>query len=218
VKRLIIAVAAGLNILGACSSGAPPAPLAPSPTQQPQPQPSTVSLTGRVQGEGTGPIIGAIVVVLDGSNAGRSTTTGDGGLYRLDNLTPGRGNLLATATDYLQARAGTLIDGSNTLDFTLPRAMLWSQSGVGPQMFVVPSSVAKVGLTADFAGSCEYFQVRFQTGWIVNTNLGDCGTHHLEGTYTQHVQGGGPVQVINFAQTSGGNRPGTVVWTLVEVR
>jgi len=96
--------------------------------------------------------------------------------------------------------------------------MLWSQSGVGPQTFVVPSSVAKVRLTADFAGFCEYFQVRFQTGSIVNTNLGDCNTHHLEGTYIQHAQGGGPVQVINFVGLSGGSQPGSVIWALVEVR
>src|SRR5262249_55291190 len=39
--------------------------------------------------------------------------------------------------------------------------------------WIVASSVAKVTLTADCAGFCQYFQVRFQTGWIVNANLGD---------------------------------------------
>jgi hypothetical protein len=63
-----------------------------------------------------------------------------------------------------------------------PPPGLWSMSGVGPQNFTVPSSIRKVDLAADFAGACQYFQVRFQAGWIVNTNLGDCTVHHLEGT------------------------------------
>jgi hypothetical protein len=177
-----------------------------------------VSLTGQVQGAGTGPIVGATVTILDGPDAGKSMITGDGGQYRFDNLTRSNANVSATASNYLEVRNGTFINGTNTLNFTLPRADLWSRSGVGPQMFAVPGSIEKINLTADFAGVCQYFQVRFQTGWIVNTNLGDCNAHHLEGTFTTHVRGGGPVQVINFTDTGDGHtQPGSVAWTLAEV-
>ena len=220
MKRLTVAVAAvSLNVLGACGSGAPSSPVAPPPpTQQRPPQPSTVSLTGQVQGAGTGPIADATVTILDGPDTGKSMLTGDAGRYRFDNLTPGTANVSATAPHYLEVRSGTLVNGTNALNFTLPRADLWSKSGVGPQMFTVPSSVEKVFLTADFAGVCQYFQVRFQTGWIVNTNLGACNVQHLEGTFTTHVRGGGPVQVLNFLQTADGhNQPGSVAWMLAEV-
>jgi hypothetical protein len=218
MKRLKVAVAV-VTVSAGCSAGSPSSPASSSPpSQQPPPQQSTVSLTGQVQGQGTGPIVRATVTILDGPDTGRSMMTGDGGLYRFDNLTRSNANLSATASNYLEVRSGTFINGTNTLNFTLPRADRWSRSGVGAQMFTMPSYIEKVNLTADFAGSCQYFQVRFQTGWIVNTNLGDCTTHHLEGTFSAHVRGGGPVQVINFTDLAGGHtEPGSVAWTLVEV-
>lgn len=85
---------------------------------QPPPAP-TVVLTGTVTSTTGDAIAGATIRVLDGVNAGRSTTTGSTGTYRLSGLTAGNGNVAASATGYSESRTGLYIDGTRALTFRL---------------------------------------------------------------------------------------------------
>jgi PKD repeat protein len=64
-------------------------------------------------------ISGATVLILDGANAGRSTTTNNFGRYTFTGLTPANANLSARAGGYFERRSGLYIDGTATLDFAL---------------------------------------------------------------------------------------------------
>lgn len=110
-QALVVAVLCAFAV--ACGSDSTPTP-APTPT------PSLVSLTGSVFATGGSRIVGAVIAIMDGTNAGRSTTTNDNGDYRFDSLTPGNANLSATKTGYQETRAGVYINGTNTLNFTFP--------------------------------------------------------------------------------------------------
>lgn len=82
--------------------------------------PEDFPLAGNVSASGAGtPIAGATITVLDGADAGRTTTTNTSGGYRFDGLRTGNANLSATATGYEESRAGVYIDGTNSLDFEL---------------------------------------------------------------------------------------------------
>lgn len=86
-----------------------------SPTAPP---PAFVGLTGTVTATNVGGISGATVRILDGPNAGVSTTTNTTGGYAFTNLASGNANLSATASIYDQVILGVFINGTNTLNFT----------------------------------------------------------------------------------------------------
>ena len=100
-----------------------PSPL-PPPTPAPAPSPPpaapvAASLTGTVATSAGAPLAGASVTILDGSNAGRSTTTGSAGTYRFDGLQSSNGNVSAKAAGYQELIRGLYIDGNASLNFTL---------------------------------------------------------------------------------------------------
>src|SRR5688572_26891294 len=108
---------AAIAVIGAsCSGDDSPSPTTPTPTPAPAPAPTptTVALTGVVTNSGGDRVPGAIITILDGSNAGRSTGTNSNGEYRLDGLTATNANVSATATFYAERRAGVFVDGTNT--------------------------------------------------------------------------------------------------------
>src|SRR6185503_19960193 len=65
------------------------------------------------------PLNGARVAVIDGPNAGLSVLTNANGSYRFETLSIANMNFSGTATDYLEARAGTFVNGTNGLNFVL---------------------------------------------------------------------------------------------------
>ena len=65
------------------------------------------------------PIDGARVTVIDGPNAGQPVTTNANGSYRFNALAIANMNFSATATGYLEKRAGTFVNGTNGLNFVL---------------------------------------------------------------------------------------------------
>jgi hypothetical protein len=95
-----------------------PAP-APTPTPTPTPAPTTASLTGSVSNSGGQRLAGATVRVIDGPNTGQSVQANGNGYYRFDSLAIANMNFAATATGYLEVRAGTFVNGTNTLAFVL---------------------------------------------------------------------------------------------------
>jgi PKD repeat protein len=101
-----------------------PAP-APAPAPPPTPPaPTTATLTGATRNS-NGQLIGFVSIrVVDGADAGRNTVSDafTGG-YRLELLTAGNVTLSATGEGFLEDRRSfTLVNGNNTLDFTLATA------------------------------------------------------------------------------------------------
>ncbi len=91
----------------------------PAPAPSPPPAPVATSLSGTVATSAGAPIAGATVAILDGSNGGRSTTTGGAGTYRFDGLQSSNGNVSAKAAGYQESIRGLYIDGNSSLNFTL---------------------------------------------------------------------------------------------------
>jgi hypothetical protein len=103
----------------------------PAPPPMPPPGPAQVALTGTVTASDAGRLSGATVTFLDGPNAGRSTTTNSNGEYRFDSVTEGNANVAAIAPRYQEARLGVLVNGTNTLHFTLLRGGPLTEFGPG---------------------------------------------------------------------------------------
>ena len=103
------------------SPAPPPPPATPTPAPAPSPPaaPVATSLSGTVATSAGAPLAGATVAILDGSNGGRSTTTGSAGTYRFDGLQSSNGNVSAKATGYQESIRGLYIDGNASLNFTL---------------------------------------------------------------------------------------------------
>jgi PKD repeat protein len=62
------------------------------------------------------------VTAIDGPNTGQSVLTNSNGEYRFDSLTIAGMNFSANASGYLESRAGTFVNGTNTLAFVLAPA------------------------------------------------------------------------------------------------
>jgi PKD repeat protein len=97
-----------------------PAPTpTPAPAPTPTPTPTTAMLTGTVSSSTGQRLAGARVTVLDGPNTGQSVLANGTGEYRFDSLAIANMNFGATASGYLEARAGTFVNGTNTINFVL---------------------------------------------------------------------------------------------------
>jgi hypothetical protein len=109
----------------------------------------------------------------------------------------------------------SLINGTNTLNFVLD-APIFSQSGVGDNVFNMPVFVSKVHIHGDFPGFCSNFVVKINGHLLVNEILGACSSsigHAYDGT--QLVPSPvtvAPGQVVETQISSG------VSWSVVEVR
>lgn len=91
-----------------------------SSTPAPAPMRTLVGLKGTVSATGVGPVDRATIEILDGPNAGQTTTSNSAGAYAFAGLTPGNANLSANAGIYDELRSGVNINGVNTLDFVFP--------------------------------------------------------------------------------------------------
>jgi len=95
-----------------------PAP-APAPAPAPTPAPTSAGIQGTVSNTSGMAISGASVTAIDGPNAGQSVTTNANGSYRFNALAIANMNFSATASGYLEKRAGTFVNGTNGLNFVL---------------------------------------------------------------------------------------------------
>jgi hypothetical protein len=161
-----------------------------------------VPLAGTVFSSSGSRIGGATIRILDGANAGRTTTSDGTGLYGFTGLTVGNANLSANATGFTQSILGVFIDGRNVLNFTLA-APPFSRSGSGANVFDMPSTVTRVRIIGDYGGSCENFIVRIAGRLIVNEILGSCSVattgRHFDGTF---LTSGGVVEVTSSSGIS----------------
>jgi hypothetical protein len=116
----LVLIACGTDSSSTSPSPSPaPAPTpVPAPTPTPTPSPTSAGLQGTVSNTSGAALSGARVAVLDGPNAGTAVTTNANGSYRFDVLSITNMNFGATASGYLEQRAGTFVN-NNTLNFVL---------------------------------------------------------------------------------------------------
>jgi hypothetical protein len=91
MKSVIVHCLLASTLLTACGKDSP---VAPTPT------PTTFTLSGSVTDPSGTAINGAVVTITDGANAGRSTTTANGGVFNLIGLTPSDLILNVTAINF----------------------------------------------------------------------------------------------------------------------
>lgn len=133
---------------------------------------AAVSLVGTVTTQDGARLAGASVRVVDGVNAGKSTTTNNEGEYRFDNMTAGIGNVTAVADSYDPVTASRNIDGTAPLNFTLRTSTPWSTAGTGSAVFDMPSYVMSVHIVGVNTGVASDFIVRVGACTIVDDRLG----------------------------------------------
>jgi hypothetical protein len=149
---------------------------------------------------------------------GKSTTSSAGGTYTFTGLTAGNGNVSAAKTDlgFTTASAGTFINGTNTLDFTL-QAPTFATSGSGNTVFNIPVYVSRVRIVGTFSGNCQNFIVHINGSSVVNEILGSCsvntaGTRYDGTLLVPKRVFVAPGQVVETLNSNG------IAWTFTEVR
>ncbi len=188
------------------------APTAPTPTPAPPTTttiPATFTLTGRVTNAATGAGVSSVSVAASGLNAGRTTTTASDGSYTLTTLTAGTFNVGFNAPFYLGVGQLVMLTGNQTLNQAITFIPPFVVSGVGDNVFTIPSTVTRIRIQASSATSCQNFVVQIAGRLIINVILGTCSvadarTH--DGTY---LTTGGTTQVTISSGIS---------WTFTEVR
>jgi hypothetical protein len=111
-----------LLLISASACGSRNTSTSPSPT----PTATTFSLSGTVTDNTTGSgISGATVTVVDGVNAGKSTTTSSSGSYSFTGLQPGGFTVTISASNYASQSKGVGVTSNQALSFQLyPRFLL----------------------------------------------------------------------------------------------
>jgi hypothetical protein len=195
-----------ITLLAAACSDVPTTPTAAGPgPQQTLPPDLTANLIGTVSGASGVRLAGATVVVLDGLSAGQSTTTNANGEYRFDKLPKTNANFAAAASNYIEDRRGTAVDGVNRLDFVLEPTPLFSRSGIGNDVFDLPPGITRIRVFGRWTQTgTSTFTVRVGGRAVLNENLRTIVTY--EGT---HLTVGGTVEITNATN---------IVWTITEVR
>jgi len=179
--------------------------------------PSAVSLAGSVTAQDGASLAGATVRVVDGVNAGKSTTTNNEGAYRFDDLTAGIGTVTAAADSYDSVTTSRHIDGSAPLNFTLRSSAPWSTVGIGSAVFDMPSYVTRVHIVGVNTGVASDFIVRVGACTIVDDRLGVGQFRTVsDGTYLVTEAGNPPppppTRLVKIAGSRG------LSWSLTEDR
>jgi hypothetical protein len=210
ILRLLGAWLAAVAILSTigCGGDSPTAPTPPPPTP---PAPVTFTLTGTVTSTTGLAINGATVRIADSANAGRSTTTAGGGTYSLASLTASGFTVNVTAPNYIGTSDGVTLTSNQTVNFRLAPTPLFTAAGIGDTVFDMPTSVARVRITATPTTSCQNFVVRIggRTS-IINVILGTCSVADARSLDSTYLTGGGGVVEIRISTG--------VRWTFTEVR
>lgn len=202
MKRLFIGVAL---FCAACSKSTT-APTTTTTTITP-PVATTFNLSGTVSSTSGGAINGATVRIVDGSNAGRSTTTSSAGSYSFTGLAVSGMTVNASATNYIATSRGVTLTSSQTVDFQLAPIPLFTRGGTGDTVFDMPTTVSRIRITGRYTANSSNFIVKIGGRLIVNELLGTFWSMTtFDGTY---LTTGGVVEITN---SSG------VAWTFAEVR
>jgi hypothetical protein len=188
------------------------------------PTPSTVTINGIVTDGTSGGVLPNILLqITDGANGGKSTRTDGAGGYTIGSVTPGSFTMSLMATSYIPQSRQVTVTSNSRIDFVMQRVApapspapspgpapapggLWSVSGVGDNVFTMPSSVLRVRITGVYTAFSRNFIVWLNNRLLVNELLGTAwGQTRYEGVL---LGGGGLVQI----QHSNG-----VAWTMTQV-
>src|SRR5262245_36091295 len=116
VKRGWVVLLLTLAWTWACS-GSKSTATSPSPMPSP---PTTFSLTGKIRDSYTlAAISGATVSIVDGPNAGKSTTTDTSGTYSLTGLQQSGFTVNLSAANYISQSLGVMLTSNQTLNSSL---------------------------------------------------------------------------------------------------
>lgn len=120
-RRIALATTPIVMCLVFASCGGSEPPVSPTPTPgppTPSPISSTISLLGGVYAEpGSRGIDGATLTLLDGPDAGRTTSTGADGRFRFDGVRTGQVTASVVTSEFGEDRAWVYANGSNPLEF-----------------------------------------------------------------------------------------------------
>jgi len=141
----------------------------------------TVPLGGNVTASTGDAISGATVTVLDGPNSGETATTSSDGSYRFTSLTTGNVNFKATASLYDEDRRGVLVNGTNSLNFTLTLTPVT----VTPSITITGERVS--GGTGTAIQEWRFTLTTNQTFASYNWDFGDGSAAGNGGIEQQHV-------------------------------
>lgn len=112
------------------------------------PTPTAWSLTGQVTDSTTStPIPGATVSIVDGPNAGKSTTTDTSGSYSFTGLQQSGFTVNVSADGYFSSSKGVTLTSNQTVSFHLTRAVTFTVSGTvtdGTSLGPVPDVIVRV--------------------------------------------------------------------------
>ena len=136
---------------------------------------SLVPLGGSVESSTGERLVGATVTILDGVNVGETADTNANGDYRFAELASGNVNFKATATGYADDRQGILVNGTDSLNFTLT---------LTPTLTI--TSVIVSGGPGTAIQDWEFTVTTNQTFASYNWDFGDGQTLTGGGTVQQH--------------------------------
>jgi hypothetical protein len=205
VKRILLVLACA--IATACGSSST-SPSTTTPTPTPTPTPTTFTLSGQITSAGGGGIVGASVSILDGPNAGKSTTTDGSGNYTLSGLTSAGFTVNVSASNFVTTAKGVTVVSNTTLNVALLPAQLFTQSGSGNNVFNMPTYISRIHIRGTFTGfCCSNFIVKIGSSLVVNDIIGPSENSTVsDGVY---LTSGGTVQITDSSGVS---------WTFTEVR
>ena len=125
------------------------------------PTPTTWSLTGQVTDSTTStPIPGATLSIVDGPNAGKSTTTDSAGNYSLTGLQQSGFTVNVSADGYFSSSKGVTLTSNQTVSFQLTPAVTFTVSGTvtdGTSLGPVPDIIVRItdGANAGKSGTTD---------------------------------------------------------------
>jgi hypothetical protein len=142
----------------------------------PSPSPTTTfSLSGRVSSrENSAPIASATLSIVDGPNAGKSTTTDASGNYNFTALQQSGFTVNATAAEFFSQSDGVTLTSDRTLNFLLRRQ---------PTEITLTGHVTDAATAGPIAGAVVYINGRYRaitdnSGYYLVTGLLDYGSNH----------------------------------------
>lgn len=213
MRNRSLCVALACSIAVGCGGGLDnPSKASPTTTTVPPTQ-TLYTITGTVSSAASGPLGNATVQIVDGRKAGQTANTDGSGRYTLSGLTFAGFTFTASAPGHASVSHGSNFTSgvtTATSNFTLLPSALFSRSGVGDNVFDVPTYITRVRVTASYSGSSQNFILYIAGRLLVNVILGTCTSvcdgRTFDGTY---VAAGGLGQIVSSTG---------VAWTVTEVR
>jgi hypothetical protein len=218
MKRLIAGLALSVVVTACGSSSSPSAPST-TPTQTTSTPaatapsaPTVLSLSGTISftGVGTG-LPNASVTILDSVNAGKTTQTDTAGHYELTGLTSAGFNVSITSSGFIGVTRPVNLVTNTTLSVSLLPSQVFTQTGVGDNVFTIPAYVTKVRVDASYQGSCQNFIVNGNNRLLINVIIGSCSVADTRSPFSGTYAITGATQIAITSSTG-------IAWTFTEVR